>query len=140
MTKITPPEGPVPEPLVRIIERLECDLLEPQVRRSPERLNELLDDEFVEFGASGKRYTKQEIVHRLPDSVIVKYSVRDLRILQVRSDVMLATYLVEKETPGINTKAISLRSSLWRNRNGRWQMVFHQGTPVHEVGGVIAPR
>ena len=122
----------MPDHPATIVERLELELFQPEVRRSSTRLNELLDDEFLEFGASGTRYTKQEILRRLRDSGNAKYVLRDLRVLEVRSDIMLATYLVEKETPGIRTRAMSLRSSLWRNRNGRWQMVFHQGTPLPE--------
>ncbi len=121
----------MPDHPTTIIESLELELLRPEVRRSLTRLNELLDDEFFEFGASGSRYTKQEILQHLTDSAS-KYSLRDLRVLEISSDIMLATYLVEKETPANRSRTISLRSSLWRNRNGRWRIVFHQGTPLPE--------
>ena len=40
---------------------LEEELLVPTVRKSP-RLEELLADEFIEFGSSGRIYTKNDLV------------------------------------------------------------------------------
>lgn len=40
--------------LAELIERLETELLQPEVRRSPDRISELLADDFIEFGISGK--------------------------------------------------------------------------------------
>ncbi len=37
------------------IHELELSLLSPSVRRSPEQLNQLIADAFIEFGSSGKK-------------------------------------------------------------------------------------
>ena len=47
--------------LAELIERLETELLQPEVRRSPDRISELLADDFIEFGISGKS-TKQDML------------------------------------------------------------------------------
>ena len=45
------------------IKSLEVELLHPEVRKSKERLNELLADDFFEIGESGKNYNKQDILN-----------------------------------------------------------------------------
>ena len=114
--------------LTRIIGGLEVELLQPEVRSNAGRVSELLADDFVEFGESGKRYTKQDVLSALLKPVNVTYSIFDLSVTEISSDVALATYRAQKEDPETGRTSISLRSSLWINRDGKWQMIFHQGT------------
>ena len=111
------------------IKDLEVELLQPDVRKSPNRLNELLADDFFEFGASGNRYSKHEMLDLMQEGREAKYTVHDFATVQISPDTILATYRVEKELLDNGEKSFSLRSSLWQNRNGQWQMFFHQGTP-----------
>ena len=115
--------------LISTIKALEVALLQPEVRKSKRRLNELLADGFFEFGASGNRWTKKDTLNDLPTLVEVKYTMHDFDIIELSSDVVLATYRIEKKVRGSGKKTTSLRSSIWKKRNGKWQMVFHQGTP-----------
>ncbi|MNR67917.1 hypothetical protein D3C85_1921600 [compost metagenome] len=39
---------------------------------------------------------------------------------------VLATYRILNEETG----GATLRSSIWKLKDGRWQMFFHQGTPA----------
>ncbi len=112
-----------------LIKDLEVELLQPSVRRSADRLNELLADDFLEFGASGSRHNKRDVLKHLPRLDEVKYTVHDFATIQISPDTILATYRVEKEVSHSGEKSFSLRSSLWQNRNGQWQVFFHQGTP-----------
>lgn len=100
------------------IRELEERLLDPAVRGSADALDRLVSDQFVEFGSSGRVYTKAEVIAQLLASPSVTVSVVDFRVLAVAPDVALATY----RTPG------SLRSSVWRREGGDWRIVFHQGT------------
>jgi hypothetical protein len=43
--------------------------------------------------------------------------------------VVLATYRLAWSEGGYEAPKQSLRSSIWKLIEGRWQMVFHQGTP-----------
>lgn len=47
------------------IKELEVKLLLPEVRHSKKQLNKLLADEFLEFGKSGRVYTKSQIIEAL---------------------------------------------------------------------------
>lgn len=115
--------------LAELIKNLEIELLQPDVRKNTDRINELLADDFIEFGASGNKYTKNDILEHLPKLAKAKYTIYDFSAVQISPDTILATYRVEKEIVASKEKSFSLRSSLWQNRNGSWQMFFHQGTP-----------
>ena len=115
--------------LAKLIEDLEVELLRPDVRKSAKRLGELLADEFFEFGASGNRYSKQDIIDILPKLEDAKYSATNFEAREIATNTVLLTYESENEEIQTNKKRYSLRASLWQNRNGKWQMIFHQGTP-----------
>ena len=54
-------------------------------------------------------------------------ALRDFEVEVLAEGVALATYRAVRREVG--AEAIeSLRSSVWVEREGRWQMVFHQGT------------
>ncbi|HEY5959598.1 MAG TPA: DUF4440 domain-containing protein [Polyangiaceae bacterium] len=99
---------------------LEERLLAPEVRSSAEALDELISSRFVEFGSSGRIYTKDDVVRQTLAAPIVRVAVTEFSVLAVSADVVLATY----RTPN------SLRSSIWRREDERWRIVFHQGTPI----------
>lgn len=112
------------EDLSTIIQQLELSLLDPVTRRSADYLNKHIADEFVEFGASGKIYNKQDVIESLPFEKERKFTVEDFSVEALSQDVVLATYKIL----GDDITAASLRSSIWKRINGEWQMVFHQGT------------
>ena len=115
--------------LSNLIYSLEIELLRPEVRSSSKRLDELLADDFREFGESGKRYTKQDVLTSLSNPAGVTFAVSEFRARELVPGIVLATYQVEKKSD-TGTSSKSLRSSLWQKRDGRWQMVFHQGTSL----------
>src|SRR6476620_2556486 len=45
----------------------ELQLMDPRVRASRERAEQLLDPEFVEIGGSGRRWTYEAMLAELPD-------------------------------------------------------------------------
>jgi len=107
------------------LQQLEESLLQPEVRHNPVAVSALLADDFVEFGSSGRTFTKQQIIEALQTESPVRISTADFRLSRLGADVALLTYRsIGQERPG------SLRSSLWVRRNGRWQMLFHQGTRI----------
>lgn len=110
------------------IRNLELELLDPETRKSPARLNELIGDEFVEFGESGKRYIKHEVLKDLPGSDLERYTMEGFEVRPLAADSVLATYRLRKENNRTGVISWSWRSSVWRLQRGRWQIVFHQGT------------
>lgn len=110
----------------QLIYELETSLLNPKTRKSITQLKLLIADEFIEYGASGSIYNKNDLLDSLPEEEPRSYRVNDFSVLEVSPEVMLATYKVT-----VASKS-SLRSSLWQYKHNRWQMVFHQGTPCQE--------
>jgi len=92
-----------------------------------QELDELLADDFLEFGSSGNSYDKKAIidsVKRFNTSNSIQLSVTNFKIKLLASDVLLATY----KTFRYNDSKYALRSSIWKKNEVSWQMIFHQGT------------
>lgn len=121
----------IPADLIDEIRALEEALHRPEVRRSRAAVEALLAREFVEFGASGTQYGRAEMIELLcaegdePDDGGLQAT--DFALTPISSDSVLLTYrTVRKESDGSQRRA--LRSSIWKQTAGRWQMLFHQGT------------
>ncbi len=103
---------------------LEERLLDPAVRAVPALVRELLAPEFTEFGASGRVFNRDAILATLAsEPPRVARQARGFKVRELAPGVALTTWRVTRDD-GVET----LRSSLWQQQGGRWQMVFHQGT------------
>ena len=110
-----------------LIKALELELLQPEVRKSKERLNELIADDFVEISSSGKEYTKEDVINDLAGQGKINFTVQYFNTIEISPETILATYEVEKESSDNKEKIKSSRTSIWKNKDGNWQIVFHQG-------------
>jgi hypothetical protein len=112
-----------------MLRQLEECLLQPDVRRSGQAVAELLADDFIEFGSSGHIFTKQQIVESLRHESPTRFEITEFQATALASGVVLVTYRAVRHGTPEEQMAYSLRSSIWRLSEGRWQMIFHQGTP-----------
>jgi glyoxylase I family protein len=104
-------------------------------RRDPAAVDgdliDLLTDDFLEFGQSGRVWTRETIAPLLgssPDGSAgaAAPELEAFEVTRLGEGVALVTYRAH----GTN------RSSIWVRRDGRWRMRFHQGTPLPgEVAG-----
>lgn len=121
---------------VATIKRLELRLQLPSVRSSRTQLDQLLADEFMEFGASGRTYDKRQIIQALvadPRSQLPRHpALRNVKVFWLGDDVALLTFRSTQTQPGTTDRLSANRSSIWKRNNGRWQMLFHQGTRVEK--------
>lgn len=109
---------------------LETQLHRQEVRAHAELRRHLIAPDFFEFGVSGTVWTLDAIIDALKDEAFSPREVSDFRLTMLADDVALLTYRAHRDATAARPAADSLRSSLWRMREERWQMVFHQGTPV----------
>ena len=110
---------------------LETSLHKKPIRNSPEAVAELLADDFVEFGSSGTIFNKAAIIDALKTEVAdQQVAVEEFHVRELAPGVALVTYIAAKPAGNGSTVIRALRSSLWQQLNGRWQMTFHQGTIV----------
>ncbi len=84
----------------------------------------LLADDFLEFGASGKVWTKSDIVAAMAIWQPISATIEEFKVREIAPAHCLVTYRFK------TAERSTLRSSLWRNSSGVWQMIFHQGTIV----------
>jgi hypothetical protein len=115
------------------IYELEESLLRLDVRQSAEVIAERLADDFTEFSSSGRVYHyRKGDVFDADKTAELNWEIRDFVIEQLATDVVLATYKTIKHSePRVEMKN-SLRSSIWNCYDGRWKMLFHQGTLTGE--------
>jgi hypothetical protein len=114
-----------------LLRNLEEELLQPEVRRSADRVGGLLADEFIEFGSSGCVFDKSQIIEALQHEAsdpTTRVHLTDFAARQLAPGVVLVTYRTLRSGPNAS-RAYKLRSSIWKSTNGHWQMIFHQGTP-----------
>jgi len=116
--------------LETILHDLEKRLLQPEVRHSPDELDRLLPDEFVEFGSSGIVYDKMSIIDSLGEESGIRITITNFTVTSLAADVALATYRAVFHSERSESTHHSLRSSIWKLIEGSWQVVFHQGTPT----------
>jgi len=98
-------------------------LLDPVVRRSRDDAGPLLDPDFREFGAFGRVWDRDSILAAMAAEDAPPAAVDDVAAARVGADAVLVTYRSRR------TGRTTLRSSLWRRRDGGdWLLYFHQGT------------
>jgi len=56
--------------------------------------------------------------------------IEDFEAMELAADAVLVTYKVTLRRKGAES-ASSLRSSIWLKREGRWRILFHQGTATN---------
>lgn len=104
------------------LKELEESHIRIEVRRSREKLDKILADDFFEIGSSGYMFDKKECLES--GVVVTEMSLHNYEIYPLAPDVVLSTYFIADKTRNRNT----LRSSIWKLIDGRWQLYFHQGT------------
>ena len=108
---------------------LERALLDPAVRRDRAHVSSLLADDFIEFGSSGKIWTRDTILDLLETKDYAPPEVEDLACRPLGAGVMLVTYRTIRFDTETGSRS-TLRSSIWTNETGKWLIHFHQGTRV----------
>jgi hypothetical protein len=113
---------------IDLFRSLEQALHRPEVRGSRTAVEALLAGSFVEIGSSGRVYDRATVL----DGMVKERSagssslpeVLDFAAQILSPDIVLVTYRsVERDRE-------VLRSSIWKQAEGTWQMLFHQGTIV----------
>ncbi|MHA7126864.1 DUF4440 domain-containing protein [Janibacter indicus] len=107
---------------------LERELQSPATRADERRLRQLLAPDFTEVGASGRAWDRRSILDLLQeeseDEDAPTIGVEDLRGRVIAPGVVQVSW---DSTVGDRR---ARRTSIWCARDGGWQQVHHQGTPL----------
>jgi hypothetical protein len=119
--------------LLAMLRELEEALHSNEVRRNPERLDQLLHPEFEEIGRSGARYNRTEMVEALLEGgEIPEVASRSYTASLLTEDAALLNYDSALVDQAGKLYRKSRRSSLWLRSANVWRLRFHQGTPTNE--------
>lgn len=111
------------------LRQLEESLLVPAVRRNRARLLDMLTEDFVEFGSSGRVWTRKSIIELLAkETAFVPPAIEEFQCALLAPNLALVTYRTVRIDEKTGERLASLRSSLWTRSSGEWKMRFHQGT------------
>lgn len=117
--------------LLEELRQLEVELHRSDTRRNVARLQELLHADFEEFGRSGRRFSRDQILSEFAaNTEILNVVSLDFRLMKVGDGIALLTYVSAHKGESGKLHRHTLRSSLWVRGDRGWQMLFHQGTPT----------
>jgi ribonuclease HI len=103
----------------------ELALLAPGRQDDPGVLERLLHRDFTEVGASGRRWSRDEIIAALAAAPIAEaIDASDLQLTELADDVVLLTFTTSTAARHAH------RCSIWVRDHGRWCVIYHQGTPT----------
>lgn len=106
---------------------LEQQLHNHEVRSDPAQISKLLGQDFYEFAPSGKVLSREDIITRPPPREDSSLETRNFKMTELSAGLALLTS-ISKKTNADGSSLQYLRSSVWKNHNGKWQIEFHQGT------------
>jgi hypothetical protein len=117
--------------LLADLQALEVELHHPGVACDLARLEELLHTDFHEVGRSGRRYDRATVLRFLSERELPPQVVSEhFAVMQLGPEVALLTYRSAHRRPDDVLEQHTYRSSVWVGANGRWQLLYHQGTPT----------
>ena len=92
----------------------------------------MTEAEFWEVGASGRRYSREEILDELERRMAAPYEdiweTSDFRCQKLADAVYLLTYTLLQDK-----ERLTRRSTIWKRTDEGWRVVFHQGTIVQDA-------
>jgi hypothetical protein len=101
---------------------LEERLLHPDREKDRNELTSLLATDFREFCTSGRIFNIGQLTNALLTTTPRVATMSHFYVTPLSENSALATYHIA------TANSTSHHSSIWVQRDGKWQMLFHQGT------------
>ncbi|MFD1797504.1 DUF4440 domain-containing protein [Paracoccus aurantiacus] len=114
--------------LFSALKRLEESLWATETRFNNALMERLFSLDFIEFGRSGRRYARAEMLCDERQRQAFDATLHDFSVRSMSKDIALSLYISEVRYPSGTEWAN--RSSIWDQSKGQWQLRFHQGTPT----------
>src|SRR5262249_18418948 len=106
--------------LQRRLRALEERHLRADVRPSPDAMRALLADDFNGSGSSGRVCDRAATVASVAGSAEFRSHIDDFAVRTLAPDVALTTYRLSAWSDHDGEARVTLRSSVWVHRAGRW--------------------
>ena len=115
--------------LTQLLLELEAKLMDPDVRRS-DKAPEFLDDDFMEFAGNGRIFNKSDALAVMRRHMPRGFAIEEFNVRELSPTIALVTYRVRTQGIAGAPNRLSVRSSIWVQRDGKWKVTFHQATLV----------
>lgn len=116
----------ITEDLYQTLHSLEQALWIAATRFDQAFMNDVLDEEFFEFGRSGRVYDRKTCIEATPSQIKAKLPLENFVVHSLDENSVLVTYVSRAE---YEEEEVANRSSIWRHDGQKWKLRFHQGTP-----------
>ena len=116
--------------------RNERNLLDREFCRDRCRIEQLLADDFTEYGQSGTVYHKKDTIDVLYNGRISNIEIRGFEVKTLGTHTAMVHYIAHEQAAGFEQSigAASLRTSIWRFEEDAWKLLFHQATQLKNRG------
>lgn len=103
-------------------------LVAPKSRHDAMTLKQLIDVDFIEVGASGRRFGFDDVINRLPNEGPMRCQQFDFECRLMAPTIAQLCYRAIIYSD--NGELHSRRTSIWRldQEAQQWRMLYHQGT------------
>ncbi|MEM6402804.1 MAG: DUF4440 domain-containing protein [Cyanobacteria bacterium P01_D01_bin.116] len=116
--------------LIDILIKKENQLLLPEIRHSTTKLKELLSENFIEIGSSGKKFRLKEVLENLSKEKDWSAKISNIEFRMINEDVAQLFYNCVIYHNLDDKGSYSIRNLIWTNESDTWKMIFHQGTKI----------
>ena len=113
--------------VVTELRRLEESLWREETRFDRDYMDGLLSSGFIEFGRSGKIWTREATLTTPKRKIGARIPLPKFGVRMLSNDVALVTYRSEGLDDDVE---VGNRASIWRKSDDGWKLEFHQGTPT----------
>lgn len=112
------------------LKALEESLWIAEYRFDREKMNQILAEDFFEYGQSSRIYQRTDTLNVPAQEIHAVIPLTDFKIRLIESHVAQVTYISIVDYA--DGEARALRSSLWSRTQEGWKLRFHQRTPLQQ--------
>lgn len=112
------------EPVGEILLSNEIALFDSSAEDYERTLDQLIDDDFIEIGSSGKIYTKKMTVGVLLQPGRRSIDPEFISLRELSENLYMLTFRTGSGSVTV------VRNSIWKRTDSGWKIIYHQGTPV----------
>jgi hypothetical protein len=125
-------------PVLEELRRREPIFHRPEFASTRADFEQMTSPNYWEVGASGRRYSRDFILHTLEqnppvDADVAGWQSSDHQCRRLSQDTYLFTYTLRQG------KRLTRRATIWQKAPEGWQILYHQGTVVSAEEENVAP-
>ena len=99
-------------------------------------LEDLLAEDFIELGSSGKTYDRADgikvLTQRAAAPPMEPWEITGFAVRSITNECCLVTYILNQPARIQGRSLYTRRATLWRLEDCAWRAVYHQGTVLEE--------